>query len=186
MMRLSLLQMLQAWRWCSLACGTLGTDMQKLLLISTASILTLDQITKYLVVFYMNLIERGQMSVWPGFIHFHMAWNSGINFGLFSNNGLAARWILIVIALGICGVVTYWMRRETRSIALISAGMVIGGALGNVVDRILYGSVADFLNITCCGLHNPFAFNVADIAIFAGLLGLMLFASDSKKPDLPS
>ena len=160
--------------------------MQKLLLISTASILTLDQITKYLVVFYMNLIERGQMSVWPGFIHFHMAWNSGINFGLFSNNGLAARWILIVIALGICGVVTYWMRRETRSIALISAGMVIGGALGNVVDRILYGSVADFLNITCCGLHNPFAFNVADIAIFAGLLGLMLFASDYKKPNLPS
>ena len=126
------------------------------------------------------------MSVWPGFIHFHMAWNSGINFGLFSNNGLAARWILIVIALGICGVVTYWMRRETRSIALISAGMVIGGALGNVVDRILHGSVADFLNITCCGLHNPFAFNVADIAIFAGLLGLMLFASDAKKPNLPS
>ena len=160
--------------------------MQKLLLISTASILTLDQITKYLVVFYMNLIERGQMSVWPGFIHFHMAWNSGINFGLFSNNGLAARWILIVIALGICGVVTYWMRRETRSIALISAGMVIGGALGNVVDRILYGSVADFLNITCCGLHNPFAFNLADISIFVGLLGLMLFASDSKKPNLPS
>ena len=160
--------------------------MQKLLLISTASILTLDQITKYLVVFFMNLIERGQMSVWPGFIHFHMAWNSGINFGLFSNNGLAARWILIVIALGICGVVTYWMRRETRSIALISAGMVIGGALGNVVDRILHGSVADFLNITCCGLHNPFAFNVADIAIFAGLLGLMLFASDAKKPNLPS
>ena len=160
--------------------------MQKLLLISTASILTLDQITKYLVVFYMNLIERGQMSVWPGFIHFHMAWNSGINFGLFSNNGLAARWILIVIALGICGVVTYWMRRETRSIALISAGMVIGGALGNVVDRILHGSVVDFLNITCCGLHNPFAFNVADIAIFAGLLGLMLFASDAKKPNLPS
>ena len=160
--------------------------MQKLLLISTASILTLDQITKYLVVFYMNLIERGQMSVWPGFIHFHMAWNSGINFGLFSNNGLAARWILIVIALGICGVVSYWMRRETRSIALISAGMVIGGALGNVVDRILHGSVADFLNITCCGLHNPFAFNVADIAIFAGLLGLMLFASDAKKPNLPS
>ena len=160
--------------------------MQKLLLISIASILMLDQITKYLVVFYMNLIERGQMSVWPGFIHFHMAWNSGINFGLFSNNGLAARWILIVIALGICGVVTYWMRRETRSIALISAGMVIGGALGNVVDRILHGSVADFLNITCCGLHNPFAFNVADIAIFAGLLGLMLFASDAKKPNLPS
>ena len=146
----------------------------------------MDQITKYLVVFYMNLIERGQMSVWPGCIHFHMAWNSGINFGLFSNNGLAARWILIAIALGICGVVAYWMRHETRPIALMSGGMVIGGALGNVIDRILYGSVADFLNITCCGLYNPFAFNVADIAIFAGLLGLMLFASDPKKPNLPT
>ena len=160
--------------------------MRKLLFISTASILTLDQVTKYLVVFYMNLLERGQISVWPGFIHFHMAWNSGINFGLFSNNGLAARWILIAIALGICGVVAYWMRRETRPIAHMSGGMVIGGALGNVIDRILYGSVADFLNITCCGLHNPFAFNIADIAIFAGLLGLMLFASDSNKPNLPT
>ena len=73
--------------------------MQKSLLISATSVLTLDQITKYLVVFYMNLIERGQISVWPGFIHFHMAWNSGINFGLFSDNGLATRWILIAPAL---------------------------------------------------------------------------------------
>ena len=160
--------------------------MQKSLLISATSVLALDQITKYLVVFYMNLIERGQISVWPGFIHFHMAWNSGINFGLFSDNGLATRWILIAIALSICGVVTYWMRHETRPIALMSGGMVIGGAMGNVIDRILYGSVADFLNITCCGLYNPFAFNVADIAIFAGLLGLMLFASDPKKPNLPT
>ena len=160
--------------------------MRKLLLISAASVLTLDQVTKYLVVFYMNLIERGQISVWPGFIHFHMAWNSGINFGLFSDNGLATRWILIAIALGICGVMTYWMRRETRPIALISAGIVIGGALGNAIDRVLYGSVADFLNITCCGLQNPFAFNVADIAIFAGLLGVMLFASDTKKPNPPT
>ena len=160
--------------------------MQRLLLISAASIFTLDQITKYLVVFYMNLVERGEISVLPGFVHFHMAWNSGINFGLFSSNGLATRWILIAIALGICGVVAYWMRRETRPIALMSAGLVIGGALGNAVDRVLYGSVADFLNITCCGLRNPFAFNVADIAIFAGLLGVMLFASDTKKPTPPT
>ena len=93
---------------------------------------------------------------------------------------------MIAIALGICGVVTYWMRHETRPIALVSAGVVIGGALGNAIDRVLYGSVADFLNITCCGLRNPFAFNVADIAIFAGLLGVMLFASDTKKPGEPT
>ena len=52
---------------------------------------------------------------------------------------------------------------------------LIGGALGNVLDRVLYGAVADFLNMSCCGIENPYAFNVADIAIFAGAFGLVLF-----------
>jgi signal peptidase II len=52
---------------------------------------------------------------------------------------------------------------------------LIGGAIGNVIDRIAYGAVADFLNMSCCGIENPYAFNVADIAIFAGALGLVLF-----------
>jgi signal peptidase II len=57
---------------------------------------------------------------------------------------------------------------------------LIGGALGNVIDRIVYGAVADFLNMSCCGFDNPYAFNVADIAIFAGAFGLVLFAADTK------
>jgi signal peptidase II len=54
--------------------------------------------------------------------------------------------------------------------------VLVGGALGNVIDRIVYGAVADFLNISCCGIENPYAFNVADIAIFAGAIGLVIYA----------
>ncbi|MCC5973356.1 MAG: signal peptidase II, partial [Rubellimicrobium sp.] len=57
----------------------------------------------------------------------------------------------------------------------VSAGLLVGGALGNVVDRLLYGAVADFLNMSCCGISNPYAFNVADIAVFAGAIGLVIF-----------
>ena len=60
------------------------------------------------------------------------------------------------------------------------AGLLIGGALGNVVDRVLYGAVADFLNMSCCGIENPFAFNVADVAIFAGAIGLVLFTGKAQ------
>jgi signal peptidase II len=66
--------------------------------------------------------------------------------------------------------------RGARRWAQVSAGLLIGGALGNVVDRIVYGAVADFLNMSCCGIANPFAFNVADITIFAGAIGLVLFS----------
>ncbi|BBU58037.1 hypothetical protein KU6B_43020 [Mameliella alba] len=65
---------------------------------------------------------------------------------------------------------------------LISAGFLIGGALGNVIDRLVYGAVADFLNMSCCGIDNPYAFNVADIAIFIGAFGLILFPSRKKAP----
>jgi signal peptidase II len=57
---------------------------------------------------------------------------------------------------------------------------VIGGALGNTLDRVMYGAVADFLNVSCCGISNPFAFNVADIGIFGGALGLLIFANEAK------
>ena len=155
--------------------------MSKFLLWTTALTFALDQITKIIVVFWMELISKGQIDIFPGFIHFHMAWNTGINFGLFADQGELMRWLLIAVALVVCGFVGYWMRREQKPIALIAAGLVIGGALGNSLDRILYGSVADFLNVTCCGIRNPYAFNVADIAIFVGLFGLVIFSTDQQK-----
>tara|TARA_B100000780_G_scaffold202306_1_gene143504 strand:- start:212 stop:682 length:471 start_codon:yes stop_codon:yes gene_type:complete len=154
--------------------------MKKILLWSAALILVLDQVTKAVIVFWMDLISKGQIDVWPGFISFHMAWNTGINFGLFADQGDLVRWLLIAVALVVCGFVSFWMRSEQKPIALISAGFVIGGALGNSLDRVLYGSVADFLNVTCCGFYNPYAFNMADIAIFVGLFGLVFFSTEHK------
>ena len=58
---------------------------------------------------------------------------------------------------------------------------MVGGAMGNVIDRVFYGAVADFLNMSCCGINNPYAFNVADIAIFIGAVGLAFLADDGKK-----
>ena len=60
---------------------------------------------------------------------------------------------------------------------------MIGGALSNALDRAIYGAVADFLNMSCCGLDNPFAFNLADLSIFAGAIGLMFFSDPPKAAD---
>ncbi|WP_425450823.1 signal peptidase II [Pseudoroseicyclus aestuarii] len=140
-----------------------------------------DQATKYVVVHALDLSGRMALDVIPGFIGFRMAWNQGVNFGLFS--GFDMRWVLIGVALAISAGVLVWIARgaATRWVQL-SAGLLVGGALGNVVDRLLYGAVADFLNVTCCGIENPYAFNVADIAIFLGAVGLILFAGDPPKP----
>lgn len=141
-----------------------------------------DQASKYLVVHTLNLREIGQIEVLPPLLNFHMAWNEGINFGLLSNSAEAARWILIAIALGISAFVYYWMLKDRpQKLGLIAGGLLIGGALGNVVDRLMYGAVADFLNMSCCGIDNPYAFNVADIAIFAGAIGLAIWGGTKKQ-----
>jgi signal peptidase II len=140
----------------------------------------LDQVTKLGIVHGLNLIERGEIDVFPPFLVFRMAWNRGINFGLFAGDNDWSRWILIAIALAISVWVWIWVRRENPGRWVqISAGLLVGGAIGNVIDRIAYGAVADFLNMSCCGIENPYAFNVADIAIFAGALGLVIFTGSS-------
>jgi signal peptidase II len=144
----------------------------RLLSITALCTFAVDQALKWLVVQYLDLIRRDLIEVWPPYLEFRMAWNTGINFGLFNTN----RWVLISVALAIAAWVLIWVWREKADWrAQISAGLLIGGALGNVLDRLVYGAVADFLNMSCCGIENPYAFNVADIAIFAGAFGLLLF-----------
>lgn len=147
----------------------------------------LDQISKYVVIHGMNLARIYAIDVWPPFLNFRYGENRGINFGLFNGDSDASRWILISLAMIICVVVFFWARKNAvKPITQFSAGMLIGGALGNVVDRLVYGYVLDFLNMSCCGVNNPFSFNVADIFIFVGVGGLLLFPPDdtsgNKKP----
>lgn len=141
-------------------------------------ILVLDQLTKLVIVYGLDLKNVGVMMVFDPYLNFRMAWNEGINFGI----PLANRWALIGLALLICLWVIIWMYRERPGRWVqISAGLVVGGALGNVIDRIAYGAVADFLNMSCCGYENPWSFNVADISIFVGALGLILLTGGSKE-----
>jgi signal peptidase II len=153
----------------------------RLVFFSAAIWFAIDQASKYAVVYGMNLVERGIIEVFPPFLVFKMGWNTGINFGLMSGGPEVMRWILIGVALVVSGWLVWWAKTGlTRPIALISAGAVIGGAMGNTLDRLIYGAVADFLNMSCCGIDNPFAFNIADVGIFAGAFGLLIFADSSK------
>ncbi len=154
----------------------------KILTIVASLVFALDQLSKWLVVQRMGLREVGVIEVWPPYLSFRMAWNRGVNFGLFSSDSDLMRWVLIAVALAITIWVILWVRSaDMGRLAQISAGFLVGGALGNVVDRLTYGAVADFLNMTCCGLNNPFAFNVADIGVFGGAFGLLLFAGGDKR-----
>jgi signal peptidase II len=151
-----------------------------------AAVFVIDQALKYYVVHVLALAQVRAIDVWPPFLNLRMAWNTGINFGLFAGGSDAARWVLIGLALAISAAVAVWMQRDPPGrLGLISAGLLVGGALGNVVDRLLYGAVADFLNMSCCGIDNPFSFNVADISIFAGALGLVLFTGDGTRKKAP-
>lgn len=142
-----------------------------------------DQASKYYVVHMLDLATLGAIDVYPPYLNLRMAWNYGINFGLFAQSSDAVRWVLIAVALVISGGVVWWIRKDLPGTSgLVAAGLLVGGALGNVVDRIMYGAVADFLNMSCCGFQNPYAFNIADISIFAGALGLVLFTSEKKAP----
>ena len=145
-------------------------------------VLVLDQLSKILVVQVLALKLKGEIAVLPPLLTFRMAWNTGVNFGLFSRGSEVMRWVLIAVALAIVAGVLVWLRRSPQGRwTLIASGLLIGGALGNVIDRLVYGAVADFLNMSCCGIENPYAFNVADIAIFAGALGLALFSRDAPR-----
>lgn len=142
-----------------------------------AVILVADQASKWWVLGPLALDQRLFVPVLDPYVNFVMAWNTGINFGLFGSDTAWMRWVLIALAVGICAFVIHWLIREGAPRGMqFATGLLVGGAIGNVIDRIRFGAVADFLNITCCGFRNPYAFNVADISIFAGAALLILLS----------
>lgn len=141
----------------------------------------LDQASKYLVIHTMGLARIGAIDVLPPLLNFRYVENRGVNFGLFGDDSDITRWALIALSLVICAVVIWWLRKGASRWMMLSAGLLIGGALGNVMDRLIYGYVLDFLNMSCCGFSNPYAFNVADIFVFSGAFGLIIFDAKSSK-----
>ncbi len=152
-----------------------------IILLISSFIFVFDQISKLYVVHFLDLSNRLSITVLPGFIYLKMAWNEGINFGLFANSSDIMRIILIIISILICIGILFWAIKQRSLFLLFYASAIIGGALGNVIDRIIYGAVADFLNITCCGLYNPYSFNIADISIFLGVIGIIFFPTEKNQ-----
>ena len=138
-------------------------------------VLVADQLAKLWILEIAQLDQIGRIEILPPFLEFRMAWNRGINFGLFSGNSELVRWVLVAIAFCLATFFLVWSGRPAHNrLARVSAGILAGGAVGNGIDRIRLGAVADFLNISCCGIENPFVFNVADIAVVAGVIGMVL------------
>lgn len=148
-----------------------------------ALIMVLDQITKWWVV---ELVMRPEgvldtpfyspvrIEVLP-FFDLVMAWNRGVSFGMFNNDGQWNALILSVLSVAIAIGLSLWLRKATARIEILALGGIIGGALGNVIDRVRWGAVADFLDVHVMGYHWP-AFNVADSAITVGAVLLVLDA----------
>lgn len=142
-----------------------------------------DQVSKYVVIHMVGISPNKSVDVLPPVLNLRYGENRGVNFGLFGSDSETTRWTLIIVALIICIAVIVWVVRNAQPpIVRIAAGFLIGGALGNVFDRVYYSYVLDFLNTSCCGWNNPTVYNVADVFIFAGALGLVFFAKDNRPP----
>lgn len=135
-----------------------------------AVIMVLDQITKHYTLHTLLADVRG-FEVLP-FLNIVTAWNTGVSFGMFGD-GAFSPWLFFALAVLISLGMAVWMARTTDRILILSLSMMIGGAIGNAIDRVRWGAVFDFIDVHAFGWHWP-AFNVADAGITVGAALLIL------------
>lgn len=129
----------------------------------------LDQATK-LWVLSLAIPERGPLRIAP-FLDITLVWNRGISYGLLQQDGLG-RWLLVAATVAASVGLTVWLMRARHAVVRLALGLIVGGALGNLVDRVAYGAVVDFVHLHA-GSFSWYVFNVADAAIVVGV-GLLL------------
>ena len=134
-------------------------------------IIVVDQLTKAWVMSSLDLREVGQVAVWPPIFNFTWVENRGVSFGLFGDG--SARWMLSAFSVVVAGILGWWALKADRRLLVSAIGLIMGGAIGNVIDRIRFGFVVDFLDFSGTGFF-PWVFNVADSAITIGVILLIL------------
>jgi len=137
--------------------------------------LVLDQASKYWLLNVLDIAERAPVRVTP-FFDLVLQWNIGISFGLLQNDSPAAQLILMLVKVVAVIALAIWMARSQTILATIALGLIIGGAIGNAIDRIAYGAVVDFalFHVEIAGkTYTWYVFNLADTAIVAGVAALL-------------
>ena len=157
--------------------------------IAAIAVLILDQASKVWLLFVFDIAHRGAVRVTP-FFDLVLAWNVGISFGWFQNDSQIAQISLMVIKAVAVVVLAIWMAKSRTLIATLALGLIIGGAVGNGIDRFAYGAVVDFalFHLQIGGnTYNWYVFNLADVAIVAGVAALLydsfLGVAPQKRPD---
>ncbi|HET6196404.1 MAG TPA: signal peptidase II [Acetobacteraceae bacterium] len=148
-------------------------DRQSMVLV--AATLVIDQLTKQLLLDYLLKLDTKMMLVIDDFFRLVIVWNRGVSFGLLGGDRPLPAWLLSGVAVAVCVGLFLWLRRTDRPLTGWGIGLVMGGAIGNVIDRARWGAVFDFADFHVRQWHWP-AFNVADSAIVVGV-GLMLIDS---------
>jgi signal peptidase II len=137
--------------------------------------LVLDQASKLWLLFVFHIADRGRVRVTP-FFDIELNWNIGISFGWFQNDSQFAQAALMAVKAAAVVALAIWMVRSRNILVTIGLGLIIGGAIGNAIDRLAYGAVADFalFHLQIAGnTYYWYVFNVADTAIVAGVATLL-------------
>ena len=134
-------------------------------------IVVVDQLTKAWVMSGLDLRDFGRVEVWPPLFNLTWVENRGVSFGLFGDG--SARWMLSLFSVVVAGILGWWALKADRRLLVTAIGLIMGGAIGNVIDRIRFGFVVDFLDFSGTGFF-PWVFNVADSAITIGVILLIL------------
>jgi signal peptidase II len=148
-----------------------SNSMKQLGVTLVLGVVALDQLSKYWIINVLRLPEVGKIEI-SGIFDLTMVWNYGVSFGAFWAEATWERWALVGLSCIIATIFSVWMMRTTSRNSVLAIALVIGGALGNVIDRVRYGAVADFMDFSA--LHFPWVFNVADSAITLGAIFLAL------------
>ena len=141
----------------------------------------LDQLSKYWIVEVVRLQERGWVEVAP-FLTLTWVANVGVSMGLFPASGDSTRWLLVAGTGAIAAVVAVWIAREANRFDGLALGLVLGGALGNILDRIRLGYVVDFVHLAYGAFDFKYVFNVGDAAITCGVAVLLARALFGARP----
>jgi signal peptidase II len=150
------------------------------------AIVVLDQACNFYLTHMIGLAEGAQIRVLP-FLDVSFVWNRGISYGLFQQHSEMGRWILVAAALAAVVFIGIWLSRTRSRLMGAALGLIAGGALGNAMDRALYGAVIDFLHLhggAIPWLDFPYSFNLADTAISLGVVLLLVESLIAKEEAL--